>query len=143
MALVGDTGNGATFTLTTQTAAASLKVDQIQIGEITLDMLEVSTLSTSDFKEMIASDLKNTPELTVSYVYSASATAVTCTGSVDTATVTFPVGASQTTTTGATFTGTGIVTSFKLPDLQNGNVMKGQIKFKFDGDTGPTYTRGS
>jgi hypothetical protein len=143
MALVGDTGNGATFTLTTQTAAASLKVDQIQIGEITLDMLEVSTLSSSDFKEMIASDLKNTPELTVSYVYSASATAVTCTGSVDTATVTFPVGSGQTSTTGATFTGTGIVTSFKLPDLQNGNVMKGQIKFKFDGDTGPTYTRGS
>jgi hypothetical protein len=143
MALVGDTGNGATFTLTTQTAAASLKVDQIQIGEITLDMLEVSTLSTSDFKEMIASDLKNTPELTVSYVYSASATAVTCTGSVDTATVTFPIGSGQTSTTGAIFTGTGIVTSFKLPDLQNGNVMKGQIKFKFDGDTGPTYTRGS
>jgi len=143
MALVGDTGNGATFTLTTQTAAASLKVDQIQIGEITLDMLDVSTLSSSDFKEMIASDLKNTPELTVSYVYSASATAVTVTGSVDTATVTFPVGASQTSTTGATFAGTGIVTSFKLPDLQNGNVMKGQIKFKFDGDTGPTYTRGS
>jgi len=143
MALVGDTGNGATFSLTTQTAATSLKVDQIQIGEITLDMLDVSTLSTSDFQEMIASDLKATPELTISYNHSASATAVTVTGLVDTATITFPVLSSQTTTTGATFTGTGVVTSFKLPDLQNGQVQKGQIKFKFDGDSGPTYTRGS
>lgn len=143
MALVGDTGNGATFTLTTQTAAASLKVESITIGEITLDMLDVSTLGTSDFQEMIASDLKATPELTVTYNFNAAATAVTVTGSVDTATITFPVVSTQTTTTGATFTGTGIVTSFKLPDLQNGQVQKGQIKFKFDGDTGPTYTRGS
>lgn len=143
MALVGDTGNGATFTLTTQTAAASLKIDQIQIGEITLDMLDVSTLSTTDFQEMIASDLKVTPELTISYVASAGATAVTVTGLVDTATITFPVLGSQTTTTGATFAGSGVVTSWKLPDLQNGQVQKGQIKFKFDGDSGPTYTRGS
>lgn len=143
MALVGDTGNGATFTLTTQTAATSLKVDQIQIGEITLDMLDVSTLSTSDFQEMIASDLKATPELTISFNFNAAATAVTVTGLVDTATITFPVVSTQTTTTGATFTGTGVVTSFKLPDLQNGQVQKGQIKVKFDGDSGPTFTRGS
>lgn len=143
MPLVGDTGNGATFTLTTQTAVASLKVDKISIGEITLDMLEVSTLSTTSFKEMIASDLRDTPEVTIDYVYNPSATAVTITGNVDTATITFPVSATQTTTTGATFAGSGVIVSEKYPDLENGTVMKGQIKFRFDGDTGPTYTRGA
>lgn len=143
MANVGDTGNGATFTLTTQTAAASLKVDKISIGEITLPMLDVSTLSTITFKEYIPGDLAEPPELTIDFVHSQSATAISITGLVDTATITFPVGSSQTTTTGATFAGSGVVTAVKHPDLENGAVNKGQIKFKMDGDTGPTYTRGS
>lgn len=143
MALVGDTGNGATFTLTTQTGAASLKVDKIAIGELSLDMLDVSHLGTSTVQERIASDLQKPGDITVDYVFSGAATAVTITGLVDTATITFPVLGSQTTTTGATFVGSGVVTKFKLPDLQNGVVQKGQIVFSPDGDTGPTYTRGS
>ena len=143
MSLTGDTGNLATFTLTTQTSVAALKVTKIAIGEITLDMLDVSTLATTGFMEEIASDLKKAPEVTIDYVVSQSATNIDVTGSVDTATITFPVGSAQTTTNGATFAGTGVVTSIKLPDFENGSILTGQAKFKFDGDTGPTYTRGS
>lgn len=143
MPLTGDTGNGATFTLTTQTAVASLKIDKISIGEITLDMLDVSTLATTGFMEEIASDLQKAPEVTIDYVFSQSATNISITGSVDTATITFPVGPTQTTTTAATFAGTGVVRAVKMPDFANGTVLKGQAKFKFDGDTGPIYTRGA
>ena len=143
MALTGDTGNGATFTLTTQTAVASLKIDKISIGEITLDMLDVSVLATTGFMEEIASDLQKAPEVTIDYVWSQSATNIAITGLVDTALITFPVGPAQTTTTAATFTGTAVVRAIKLPDMANGSVMKGQAKIKYDGDTGPSYTRGS
>lgn len=143
MPLIGDTGNGATFTLTTQTNVTALKIDKISIGELSLDMLDVSHLGTSTMQERIASDLQKPGDITVDFVFSAYATAVNITGSVDTATITFPVGPSQTTTNGATFASSGVITKFKLPDLENGVVQKGQIVFSPDGDTGPTYTRGS
>jgi|GEM_PF-2620514 len=142
MPLVGDTGNGATFTLTTQTAAASMKIEKIGIGELSLDMLDISTLGTSTMLERMPSDLQKPGDITVDFIYSQSATVVAITGLVDTATITFPIAPAQTTTTGATFVCSGVVTKFKLPDLQNGNVMKGQIVFSPDGDTGPAYTRG-
>lgn len=142
MALVGDTGNGGTFTLTTQTAVSSLKVDKISVSESTLQMLDVSTLGTSGQMEEVATDLATNPEITIDFVWSQTATAITVSPSVDTATLTFPLASAQTTTTASTLTGTGHVTSIKYPDLENGAVMKGQIKFKFNGDTGPTYTRG-
>jgi hypothetical protein len=143
MPLIGDTGNLATFTLTTQTAVASLAVTKISIGEITLDMLDVSTLATTGFMEEIPSDLTAAPEVTIDYVFNQHATNIAVTGLVDTATITFPLGSAQTTTTRATFAGTGVVTAVKLPDFANGEVLMGQAKIKFDGDTGPTYTRGS
>lgn len=143
MPLVGDTGNGATFTLSTQTAATSLKIEKITIAETSIDMLDVSVLSTSTVQERICSDLQKPGDITLDVVFSQTATAINITGLVDTATITFPVLSSQTTTTGATYVCSGYVTKVKLPDLQNGTVMKGQIVFSPDGDTGPTYTRGS
>jgi hypothetical protein len=143
MALVGDTGNLATFTLTTQTAVASLAITKISIGEITLDMLDVSTLATTGFMEEIPSDLQKAPEVTIDYVFNASATNIAITGLVDTATITLPLGSGQTTTTRATFAGTGVVVAVKIPDFANGEVNMGQAKIKFDGDTGPTYSRGA
>lgn len=143
MPLVGDTGNGATFTLTTQSAVSSLKVEKIAVSESTLAMLDVSTLGTAGQMEEISTDLATNPELTIDFVWSQSATAITVSPAVDTATLTFPVGPTQTTTNAATLAGTGHVVAIKYPDLENGAAMKGQIKFKFNGDTGPTYTRGA
>ena len=143
MALTGDTGNSATFTLTTQTAVASLKVTKISIGEITLDMLDVSTLATTGFMEEIPSDLTAAPEVTIDYVFDVGATNIAVTGLQDTATISFPLSPLLTTTTRATFAGTGVVVAVKLPDPENGAVNMGQAKIKFDGETGPVYTRQS
>lgn len=143
MALVGDTGNGATFTLTTQTAANSWKVKKIEIGDVTVDMLDVSVLSTSGDQERIASDLRKHGDWKITTVFLPTATAVSCTLAVDTATITLPVYSTQTTTTGATYAASGVITGVKLPSLENGVVMEAVYTFAPDGDTGPTYTRGS
>lgn len=143
MTIVGDTGNGATFTLTTQTAISTYKIDKISIGELVYDMHGVSHLGTTGHEERIIGDLEKGGDITLDFFHSAYATAVTVTRAVDTATITLPIGPSQTTTTGATFVASGYVTSVKLPDLENDVPQKGQIKFSPDGDTGPTYTRGS
>lgn len=144
MSLVGDTGNGATLTLTTQTAANSYKITKIVVGETTLNMLDVSNLGTSEVMERIASDLVSVGDATIDYIFNPQATAISITRAVDTAVITLPVYSTQTTTVGATYSGTGVVTSIKpVPDLQNGMVMMGQMKFSYDGNTGPTYVRGS
>lgn len=143
MTIVGDTGSGATFTLTTQTAVSTYKIDKISIGELTYEMHDVSNLATTGHVESIIGDLEKGGDVTIDFFHSAYATAVTVTRAVDTATVTFPIGPSQTSTTGATYVGSGYVTKVKLPDLEKDVPQKGQIVFSVDGDTGPTYTRGS
>lgn len=136
MANLGDTGNGATFVL--GTTSLTLAVESIQIGEITIDMLDVSVLGTTDFMIEIASDLKRAPEVTVNFVFVTTATAPVVGSAAQTGTLTFPLRSGE--STAANLAGTGVITSFKLPDLQNGVVQKGSMKFKYDGDTGPTYT---
>lgn len=143
MSLIGDTGNGATLTLTTQTAMNAYKVESISIGEISLDMLDVTNLATSGDTERIGSDLRKHADWTITVIHNAKDTAVTVTLLQETATITFPVFSTQTTTNGATLAASGYITSVKLPDLQSGNVQKTVYKFSPDGDTGPTYTRGS
>lgn len=136
MALIGDTGNGATATF--GTSSLSLAVTSIQIGEISINMLDVSTLATTDFEEMKASDLKKTPEVTLNVLFVASAAIPTVGGAPETMTVTLPLFTG--TTNAATLAGTAQFTSLKLPDLANNQIMAAQVKFKYNGDTGPAFT---
>ena len=137
MALIGDTGNGAT--LTCATSSLSLAITQLQIGEQSIDMLDVSTLATTSDQEMVASDLKKTQEVTGTAIYVGSATLPVVGAVAETMTITFPLFAG--TTTAANLAGTAQFTSSKLPDISNGNIMMYQFKFKYNGDTGPTYTK--
>lgn len=138
MALVGDTGNGATLTF--GTTSTSLLWDNIQIGEESIDMLDVSVLGTTAFKEMIASDLKETPEVTVTFVTDTTDAHVTVGAAPETITITPPQRTTET-TSGSSYAGTAVITSFKMiGELANGTIQKGELKFKYDGDTGPTWT---
>lgn len=134
---IGDTGNGATVTF--GTSSLSLAITQIQIGEETIDMLDVSTLATTAYMERIASDLKDPPEVTVSFVFVTSATMPVVGDAPETMTITWPLQTGN--NAAANLAGTAVFTSRKLPDLQNGQVQIGQCKWKYNGDTGPTYTK--
>ena len=115
MALIGDTGNGATCTFAT--SSLSLAITKIQIGEQTIDMLDVSTLATSGDQEMIASDLKKAQEVTVTALYVGTATLPVVGAAAETMTVTMPLFTG--TTTAANLAGTAQFTSSKLPDMEN------------------------
>lgn len=137
MTLLGDTGNGATATF--GTSSLSLAITKIQIGEISIDMLGVSTLATTDYMEEVASDLKKAPEVTIDFVFSTSANAPAVGGAAETMTITFPQRTGE--TAAATLVGTAQFVGLKLPDLENGKIQTGQVKWKYNGDTGPTYTK--
>ena len=137
MANMGDTGNGTTFVLAT--SALSLAIKTIAIGETVIDMLDVSTLATTDFMIEIASDLKQAPEVTATFVFDTSIDGATVGGAAETGTLTLPLRTGE--QTAANFAGTGVITAFKLPDTENGTVQEGQLKFKYDGEAGPTYTK--
>jgi hypothetical protein len=59
-------------------------------------------------------------------------------GTVGTCTITLPLW--QALTNAATYSGTGYLTSWTPPAMENGKLMEGELKFQYDGDTGPTYT---
>lgn len=138
MALEGDTGNGATVVFATSALALAADAETIQIGEETIELLDVSKLSTTGYMERVPSDLKDPPEVTISVVWNSADPVPTVGGAAETVTVTFPLRTGQ--TTAANLAGTAVITSWKLPDLQNGQIQKAQLKFKYNGDTGPTFT---
>lgn len=151
MALTGDTGNGATLLFAagmgfgTSTTSMANAID-ISIGAITVGTIEVSTLTTTDHKEFIPSDLRDSEENTVTYKWLTTHAATVANdaslpGAAGSITLTLPTRTGE--TTAAQIQGTGFITSFKPPTLANGELQVGEIKWKWDGDTGPTYTDAS
>lgn len=136
MAIGGDTGQGTTLVF--GTSSLSLLITQITIGEETINMLDASTLATTDFQTLVKSDLKVPPEVTFQAIYVQTATLHTVGGAPETGTITFPLLGSG---SAATYAGTGVFTGRTLPSAQIGQLMVVSGKFKFDGDTGPTYTK--
>ena len=134
-----DTGAGASLTLGTTGSVGTIR--QISIGEFTIDTLDASDISSSDWMQMIPTDLADPPEITAEILFDGTETNVPDLGVQETVTVTFPKVAS-TTVTAATFTGTGFITSFKLPDLQIGELQVAEIGIKLDGgyDSGTVPT---
>lgn len=137
MALVGDTGQGWTFTAGTQTL--SLAIKSIDCGKWARGALDVSTLATTAFMEKIMSDLVDAGTVTIEFVFKTSATAP----SVSAVAETFTITAAQQTgdTAAATLVGTGFGTEITWPTAANGQVLTGKYTITWDGDTGPTYTK--
>lgn len=141
-----DTGAGATITFSSTTFAA--KIRSIQLPTWTVDDLEKSTLDTTAYKEFVPSDLVDPGEVSVTCLFPTSLTLPTVAATVtETCTITFPLRkvASTTTTsnetTAANIAGSGYFKSFQFPNLQLGNLQEATFVFKFDGDTGPTFTK--
>lgn len=137
MPISGDTGQGATLTFAT--SSLSLLITQITVGEETINMLDASTLATTDYQTMVRSDLKTTPEITFQAVYLQTANAPTVGGAPETVTVTYPTLGG----TAANIAGTAVITGRTLPSAQINQLMMLQGRIKYDGDTGPAYTKES
>ena len=145
MALTGDTGNGATLTLAlftgTTAITAALDVITISSGNITVSPVNVSTLASSGFNENIPGDLATIAESSATFKYLTSSTPPTLPSAAGTCTITFPARTGE--TTPASMTGTGFLTGFQAPSMENGSLQVGTVSWMWDGDTGPSITAAS
>lgn len=142
MALTGDTGNGATIIFSGNmgfgTATTSLSFISVSQGEEAVAVIDSSTLATTDCMESIPSDLRSVAESSGTFKFITTAPAVDLPGLPGTITITYPIRTGE--TTAASYAGTGFITGFTPPSLANGELQTGEIKWKWDGDTGPTFT---
>lgn len=142
MALTGDTGNGASLTLAlfdgTVAITAALDVIEITPGAITVAPVDVSTLASSGNEETIPTDLAALAESSATFKWLTAGTKPTLPSAAGTCTVTYPLRTGE--TTAATITGTGFLTNLTPPTLANGQLQVGSVSWKWDGDTGPSFT---
>ena len=148
MALTGDTGNGTTLTFSANMGfgASSATMDCINItqGQHTVGVVDVSTLATTDAMESIPSDLRELGECTATFRFM---TTTVATAAVDAAlpgvagsiVLTYPSRVGDT-TSAANITGSGFVTGYTPPAMANGELQVGEVTWKYDGETGPTFT---
>lgn len=137
--MAADTGNGTSIAFTTGSGFIP-SVVSVQIGERSIETLDVSHLGTTGDRDLIPGDLITNAPWTINFIAdSTDSDKFTLTpGTVDTLTITLPeqVEAGNPPTIAAT----GIVTSVKWPDLANDEVQMGSFQFQPNGGTGPTFT---
>lgn len=119
------TGSGTTVSGLGQTTF----VKKLSGLQDTIGTFEISSLSTTGYKEIKKQDLSDNPKVTVECYHIGNAFTIGATG---TFTITWPSAGS--------FAGTAIVTNVKYPDAENGSAMMCSYEITFDGATGPAYT---
>ena len=134
MAITGDTGNGATVTFATPTFSGSIDPISITQGAFQSGAIDASTLATEGIAEMIPNDLATVGPSSCTFKWIAGSTAPDFPSEAGTITVTYPEDI------GTALSGTGFITSFTPPTLENGVLMAGTIEWQYDGDTGPTIS---
>jgi len=132
---MADTGNGTTLTLSSTGAVGNVR--RITGNEETLGKIGVSHLGTTGHNEYIPGDLSEPGEVTFEVELDPT-TAKPGLGTVETATVTFPLGSGG--STAANTAGTGFLTKVSEPTFENETLMVRELTFAFDGKTGPTHT---
>lgn len=147
MALTGDTGNGATLQFAANmgfgTATSTMTCTTISQGARTVGTIDVSTLATTGFKQFIPDDLADAAECTATFKWlttTAATVSMNCVipASAGTVLLTYPMRSGE--TTAASISGTAFITSFTPPTMANGTLQEGQISWKYDGDTDPSFT---
>lgn len=134
-----DTGHGATLTLSSNNG--SYKIRRIVGFRENLPVVDISYLGSTGFRDKMPGDLVEVDAFEVDVLFEA-VTGLPPTGTVETATITYPLQSSGA-TTAANTAGTAFINSRKWPDLQTNNEMVGTISIQFDGLTGPTFTAAS
>ena len=130
-----DTGNQATATFATLAAVSN--ITGIDAGESTLEDLDTSTLETVGSMTFKPTDLADEGEVTIPFLFNAES-ALPVKGTIDTLTITYPQAPGQ--TAPATEAGTGYIKRVRKVNLQNNTLQAAEITFKWDGETGPTFT---
>lgn len=137
--MAGSTGQGTTVSFTTAGAIACLR--SLTLPEWSMEEIESSCISDTGFGKKIVGDLVDAGNISFTAVFGLDDSPLTPDGVNDTITITFPIPDGG--TTGAVLTGTGFISSCKLPDVEINGLLEQEVTFTFDGETGPTWTAGS
>lgn len=135
---MADTGLGATLTLATTGSVGTIR--SITSPEFTLEKIDTSALSTTDFMTYIAGDLTDPGEITAEVIFDATADDLPSRGVAETVTITWPIHTSGN-TTNATLAGTGFITGWKMPDMAVNELQVASITIAYDGGTGPAFSQ--
>lgn len=131
-------GNGATLTFATS-GFTPLVVSMDGLEE-TLEALQDSDLSTTNYHTMCPADLKEIAPFTAEIRWEQDD--IPPLGTVELITLTYQLESGE--SVAATLTGTGFMTSRTSPALANNEIAAGSIAIQLDGKaTEPTYTTGS
>lgn len=136
---VPDLGSGATLAFSTTSFAA--KVIDIQMPEIGVEDYETSTLDTTGFRKFITGDLKSPGSLVVSILAPTGLTLPVIGTTAETGTLTLPIRTNGGEAGAATLAGTGFFKRYKHAKLAVGVLQVAEYEFRYDGTTGPTFTK--
>lgn len=138
---VADTPLGGTMTLGTQGGSYNFVV--IGMPEESVPVIDVSHLGTTNFREKLAGDLKDTSVLTIRVQFVGIDGLPNIAAAAETITLTYPNNDS----TAASYAGTGFLSRRKFPDMDIGavdDVMYAEFDVVFNGGYGggsePAFT---
>lgn len=132
-------GNGATLVFAA--FGFTPRVVSIDGLEETLEALQDSDLSTTNYHTMCPADLKEISPMTAAIRWEQD-DVPPIDGTVGLITLSYQLESGE--STPATLTGTGFITGRTSPNLANNEIAEGSITFQFDGKaTEPTYKAGS
>lgn len=132
---MADTGNSATITFGTSGFTANFH--SVEVGEETRPVIDTSHLGTTNYETSMPGDLRTTPEITATFEFDPN-TQPPISAAAEVITLTFPVPSGS--SSGATLAGTGFVTSFGGPTLENNQLMTATLTVHFDGITEPAWS---
>lgn len=135
MAYLGDTGQGAALTLGTTGAVGAVR--SIKMPTWAMEKIDASDLTTTSFRKYVPGDLTDPGDITVEVIFNATI-AIPTPGTVETVTLTLPIGQSANADAGD-LSGTAFITSVDMPNLAINELMTMTLVVSFDGDTGPTW----
>lgn len=135
MAYLGDTGQGGTAVLGTTGAVGSVR--SCKLPTWVMESIDASDLSSTGFAKKIPADLTDGGEAVFTVVFDATI-AIPTPGTVETLTITLPIGQSANSDAGD-LSGTGFISSVDMPNMAINELMEMTVTFTFDGDTGPTW----
>lgn len=131
------TGAGATLTLSVSGVIGN--IISISRWVSTLGKIDKSVLSTTGYKKYRKEDLAEPGEFSAKVQFDTKDTLPSL-GAAETATITYPKQATGSAAAG-TLSGTGFLTETGTPELALNKIAEFEVKFSFDGGTGPAFTK--
>ena len=135
---MADLGTGATFSLSV--SAQSSCIRSITMPEMSIEDIESSCLTTTNFKTYLPADLSEPGEIQIEYLFDPTSDTLLARGADEIVTITWPIHTAGN-TTNATFVADGYIKSIKLPDFGIDELQVATLTFKLNGaDTEPAFT---